>query len=291
MTTSISVIGASGFVGARIFKRLVARAGDRLAVSGTGLRGAAAAAGLTRLDVTDAAALASHVRRGFDVIVVAAGTKDVGACEREPAAAIALNATPVERIVEIVRRDRLPTRVVYLSTDYVFDGDRGSYREEDRPAARTAYGRSKLAGERAVLLDEAAGRHKVVRSAAVLGRGARFFDWLVAELRAGREVRLFDDCFFSPTPPELLADSLVDLVLSFDEVPDRIVHAVGDRRMSRLELGQIVAASLGSRGRVVADRRASGGPLFQRDLSLEPSPWVRARQRASLEEYLAREVR
>jgi dTDP-4-dehydrorhamnose reductase len=288
MTASVCVIGATGFIGARIHRRLIERAGDHFAVSGTGLR--RAEAGVNSLDVTDAAALASHVRRGFDVIVVAAGTKDVGACEREPAGAIALNATPVERIVESVRRDRLPTRVVYLSTDYVFEGDRGSYREEDRPAARTAYGRSKLAGERAVLLDEAAG-HKVVRSAAVSGRGARFFDWLVAELRAGREVRLFDDCFFSPTPAELLADSVVDLVLAYDEVPGRIVHAVGDRRMSRLELGQIVAASLGSRGRVVADRRASGGPLFQRDLSLEPSPWVRARQRASLEEYLAREVR
>jgi dTDP-4-dehydrorhamnose reductase len=285
---SVSVIGATGFVGGRIYRRLRESARGRLAVSGTGFR-RAGRDGTTGLDVTDPRALSAYLRIGFDVVVVAAGTKDVGCCEREPARAIALNAAPVERMVRTIRDDGLPTRLVYLSTDYVFDGERGRYRDDDTPAPRTAYGRSKALGERAVL--QAGRGHQVVRTGAVMGRGAPFFDWLLEGLREGRELRLFHDCWFSPTPAVLLADAIVDLLLALDAVPGRILHAAGDVRMSRLELGRLIEAMVPRGGAVlVPEACPREGSTFQRDLSLVPSEWLRLAQRPSVEEYLRREL-
>jgi dTDP-4-dehydrorhamnose reductase len=285
---TVSILGATGFVGSRLLQRLGAGAGDRLRVTGTGWRRARPAE-VAPLDTGDEAALAAHLEQGFDLLVMAAGTKDVARCERDPAYALALNARPVESLLEVVERRRLRTRIVYLSTDYVFDGLRGSYAEGDRPAPRTHYGRSKLAAEQAVL--NAPGGHKVVRSAAVLGKGAGFFDWILAEIRCGREVRLFDDCYTSPTPMGLLEDMMAELLCSYDEVPERILHLVGERRMSRLEIGRSIAAMVpGAGARLLAEPRAAGGPLFQHDLSMVQSAFVRTRQRHSLGEYLAREV-
>jgi dTDP-4-dehydrorhamnose reductase len=285
---TVSIIGASGFVGGRLFRRLREGASDGLEVSGT-CHGAPPGEGLSRLDVTDLEALSAHLERGFDLVVVAAGTKDVARCEADFAFARALNASPVEEMVRIVERERLHTRIVYLSTDYVFDGERGLYREDDPPDPRTRYGRSKLLGERAVL---AGAGHKVVRSAAVMGRGGRFFDWLVGALGSDGDVPLYEDSYFSPTPAGLLCDAMRALLCGYDAVPQRVLHLVGDRRLSRLDLGRVLAGMIpGAGARLVpVHRRAGKGSQLQRDLSLVPSDLVRRLQPRSFEAYLAEEV-
>jgi dTDP-4-dehydrorhamnose reductase len=244
---------------------------------------------VARLDATSPGAVARHLARGFDFVVFAAGLKDVERCERDPERAFALNARPMERMADLVRRQGLPTALLYLSTDYVFDGERGRYGSEEEPAPRTAYGRSKRRGELALL--EAGGRHKVVRSGAVLGRGAGFFDWLTGELGAGREVALFDDCFVSPTPAALLADLVLELLLGFEDEPGRVLHFVGDRRMSRFDVGRVAADLMNVDGAAIRGvPRASGGALFQHDLSLLPSARVTAVPRPSLEAAMRAEL-
>jgi dTDP-4-dehydrorhamnose reductase len=131
----------------------------------------------------------------------------------------------------------------------------------------------------------------VVRSAAVMAPGARFFDWLVAALAGDGEVPLYEDSFFSPTPGELLCDLLEAVLCEYDDLAAQVVHAVGDRRLSRHGFGRAVAGLLpGARAAVVAARRAAGGPLFQRDLSLVPSEWCAARQRRTFDAHLADEI-
>jgi dTDP-4-dehydrorhamnose reductase len=285
---TVSIVGATGFIGSRIFELLRERAGDRLAVTGTSLR-APREPDVSALDMTDPAALSRHLERGFDFVVVAAGTKDVKRCELDPAHALALNTAPVRAMIRMVEGRGLSTRILYLSTDYVFDGERGLYRDDDTPRPRTHYGRSKQLAEQALL--DSGGCHKVIRAGAVLGRGAPFFDWLLGELASSREVRLFEDCFNSPTPMELLCDMVLEILTAFDDVSEQVLHVVGERRMSRFETGRVVAAMLpGRSATLVPELRASGGELFQRDLSLVPSRLVRARQRRSFEEYLRREL-
>lgn len=281
----VSIIGASGFIGSRLLRHLREVGRGRLEVSGTGF--ARAGGGLDRLDVTDGGALAAHLEQAFDVVVLAAGTKDVARCEREPAWADALNAEPVEALLHLIRARGIGTRLVYLSSDYVFAGDRGRYREGDPPAPRTAYGRTKARGERALLA--APGRHVVVRSAAVLGRGAVFLEWLLQGLREPGEVALYDDVFNSPTPLGQLVAQLGELILAPDADAAPIVHLVGDRRLSRWETGALVARLVGARATLVAVHRPPDGVLLQRDLSMVPTPMAGGRPE-DLEAALRREL-
>jgi dTDP-4-dehydrorhamnose reductase len=286
--TTVSVVGAEGFIGARLVRHLAALGPGRFAVTGT-VFGRPPGPGEVALDVTDPRAVEAHLATAPDFVVLLAGTKDLKACEARPELAMALNAAPVEAMARIVARDRLATRIAYFSSDYVFDGLRGGYRDDEPPAPRTAYGRSKAAGEEA--LRRAGGPHKVIRSAAVMGRGGTFFDWLLPELASGREVRLFADSFFSPTPVALLCDLLVELLDRWDAIPGPVQHLVGDRRLSRHGFGELLAGVAGGdRSRLVPDAGAKPGAVFQHDLSMVPSAWVRQGRRPSLEEYLAREV-
>jgi dTDP-4-dehydrorhamnose reductase len=108
--------------------------------------------GFTRaqLDVTDAAAVLSVMSRERpEVIVHAAAWTAVDACEGDVAKAMLFNGTATEHVVSAARK--VDARVVYISTDYVFDGTKATaYVESDIPNPQSVYGVSKLAGERAV---------------------------------------------------------------------------------------------------------------------------------------------
>ena len=84
--------------------------------------------------------------RGVDVIVHLAALTDVDGCERDPKAADAVNSLGTRNVADAA--EETGARVIYVSTNYVFDGTKAEeYTEEDRPAPLNAYGRSKLAGE------------------------------------------------------------------------------------------------------------------------------------------------
>jgi len=108
--------------------------------------------GLTRaeLDVTDATAVQLAVTRVHpDVIIHAAAWTAVDACESDAGKAMLFNGTATEHVVNAARK--VDARVVYISTDYVFDGTKSTaYVESDTPNPKSVYGVSKLAGEHAV---------------------------------------------------------------------------------------------------------------------------------------------
>lgn len=108
--------------------------------------------GLTRaeLDVTDSTAVQVAVSRERpDVIIHAAAWTAVDACESDAERAMLFNGTATEHVVSAARN--VDARVVYISTDYVFDGTKPTaYVESDAPNPRSVYGLSKLVGEHAV---------------------------------------------------------------------------------------------------------------------------------------------
>ena len=108
--------------------------------------------GLTRaeLDVTDSTAVQEAVSRERpDVIIHAAAWTAVDACESDAERAMLFNGTATEHVVSAARN--VDARVVYISTDYVFDGTKPTaYVENDAPNPRSVYGLSKLVGEHAV---------------------------------------------------------------------------------------------------------------------------------------------
>ncbi len=142
------------------------------------------------LDVTDADAVREALG-GADLVVHAAAMTNVDGCELDPGRAEAVNAGGAANVASA------GARVIHLSTDYVFSGaEPGEYAEDASTGPLGAYGRSKLAGEQAVL-----GRpgNLVVRTSWVYGEGRNFIRSILAAERAGKALRVVDDQRGRPT--------------------------------------------------------------------------------------------
>jgi dTDP-4-dehydrorhamnose reductase len=155
------------------------------------------------LDVTDRAAVADAL--GGATVINCAGYTNVDGAEAEPDTAHAVNAEGARNVAEAA------ARVLYVSTDYVFDGTKaGPYVESDPVNPLSAYGRSKLAGERATLT--ASPQSLIVRTAWLFGAGGGNF--VATMLRLGEErgeLDVVDDQVGCPTFTGHLAEALLAL--------------------------------------------------------------------------------
>jgi dTDP-4-dehydrorhamnose reductase len=126
---------------------------------------------------------------------------------------------------------------VHISTDYVFDGTRGEYREDDLPHPVNSYGESKLAGEEAVLT--AYPGATVVRTARLFGAtGENFVTSLKIPARRGRPIRAVEDERGSFTYAPDMAARLLELLSA--GCPSGILHLVGAEAASPYEVAQAV---------------------------------------------------
>ena len=155
------VIGASGQVGAALLEALARRDHE---AAGTYARHPVP--GLAPLDLTDPAAVERAIAAARpDWILCAGALTAVDYCEEHPDEAIAINRDGALAAARAAQR--AGAGFVFFSTEYVFDGTRGPYAEEDPANPLSQYGRSKWEGERAVLTE--VGRALVVRTTVVYG--------------------------------------------------------------------------------------------------------------------------
>jgi dTDP-4-dehydrorhamnose reductase len=167
--------------------------------------------GRAELDVTDAAALERKLDlERPDVVINSAAWTDVDGAEGAEEAAFAVNGTGAGNVAAAAAT--VGAAVVLVSTDYVFDGAKGSaYVESDQPAPLSAYGRTKLAGEEGTAA--ANKRHFVVRSAGLFGIGGPNFVETMLRLAADHgEVLVVRDQVGSPTYTWHLAYGIVRLI-------------------------------------------------------------------------------
>lgn len=149
-------------------------------------------------DITDLHSISTAIARiRPDVIIHAAAMTDVDGCERDPERAFSINAVGTHNVA--VGANEANSIMVYISTDYVFDGTKEeAYTEEDSPGPINIYGRTKLAGEDFVRNSLA--EHYIVRIAWLFGKPGRDFpSWLVEKVRKGERPRIFSDQYGSPT--------------------------------------------------------------------------------------------
>jgi dTDP-4-dehydrorhamnose reductase len=158
------------------------------------------------LDVTDAPAVREALA-GADVAINCAAYTDVDGAESEPEQALRVNRDGARNVAEAA------ARVLYVSTDYVFDGTkRAPYLESDATAPLQSYGRSKLAGERATA--EANSRHFIVRSSWLFGHGGKNFVGTMLGLDG--PIKVVNDQIGCPTYTGHLAEALVRLAATED---------------------------------------------------------------------------
>ena len=174
-----------------------------------------------QLDVRDAAAVDTKLA-GADVVVHLAAMTNVDECERDPGLAFSVNSEGTAAVAAAARGSA--ARLVYVSTDYVFDGSKeGAYVEDDRPRPLNAYGASKLEGERHVL--GAGDRNLVVRTSWVYGRGRNFVTTITTAAVAGKPLAVVDDQIGRPTWARDVAAALAHLVTA---PVSGVVHVAGD---------------------------------------------------------------
>ena len=198
------------------------------------------------IDLTDAAVTTAIVTGdGPDVVINCAAWTDVDGAEEHEDRALAVNATGAGNLAAAAALNG--ARVLQLSTDYVFPGDASKpYVESDPTGPRSAYGRTKLAGEVAVAA--ANPNHAIVRTAWLYGAGGKNFVDTMLSLGAARdEVRVVNDQVGCPTWTGHLSPALLQLAAS---AATGTFHATSAGQCSWFDLASAALASVGSPCRV-----------------------------------------
>ena len=242
MSTAWLVTGARGQLGTDLLEVLAARPDDDV----TGL-------GRAELDLTDEAAVRAAVRDWLAgvradraVLVNAAAYTAVDAAETDEATAGVVNGlAPGWLAQELARRPAGRARLVHVSTDYVFDGSATEPYPVDAPIApKSAYGRTKAAGEAAVAA--AGGDASVVRTAWVYGRTGANFVRTMLRLEAQHEtLTVVDDQVGSPTWSADLAAGLVELGAREGAVPP-LLHCTNEGQVSWCGFARAVFEEVGA---------------------------------------------
>ena len=241
----VLVTGANGLVGTKVLERLLQdpTAEPLAAYHQTRTNEYLGDLPFWWLDATNA----DDVERVFDsarpdAVVHAGAFTNVDGAERDRDRAWASNAEGTGILARACAARG--TRLVYLSTEYVFDGTAGPYRESDPVNPQGWYAKSKEAGEQAV--KTAGGNWAIARTTVVYGYAAHvranFVLWLLGELRAGRRVRIVEDQIGSPTLAENLAEMVLALAAS-DTVG--VFNTAGADVLSRLEFSRQIATTFG----------------------------------------------
>lgn len=173
-----------------------------------------------------------------EYIINTAAMTNVDACEDNKQEAWQANAIFVEQLSRIALITE--AHLIHFSTDYVFDGLKGPYSESDQPKPISYYGKSKLAGENAVLKSHA--KNTVIRTNVVYGLSSDnqqdFVKWILKNADASKEMNIVDDQYSNPT----LTD---DLALAVKRIIEKqrcgIYHIGGNTFCNRYEFALEIA--------------------------------------------------
>ena len=197
--------------------------------------------GREEADLTDPAQVEAASRGlTFDAVIHAAAMTNVDLCETERDLAF-LNNRDATRHVGALAKERGAT-LVYVSSDYVFDGTKTTpYLEEDPTGPKSVYGSSKLAGEAAAAASGAP--YIVVRTSWLFGAGGKnFVDTIAAKLAQGAPLRVVDDQKGSPTYARDLAHA-IELLLR--RGAQGIVHATNSGQTTWYGFAREIASAMG----------------------------------------------
>lgn len=256
------------------------------------------------LDIADRAAVRAALGAGYATVINAAAYTAVDRAEGEEALALAVNRDGAGFVAEACQESG--AALIHLSTDYVFDGRKGSpYREDDAVNPLNVYGRSKQAGEAAVRAACAA--HVILRSSWVFGtEGANFVKTMLRLGAERAELAVVADQFGCPTPAAALAESILTVAAKMGPASYGTYHCAGAERSSwhgfaeAIFAGQqALAGRPGPRLRAIATAdypTAAARPtdstldssLFQATFGQRPIDWRPIDWRAGLAEVLRR---
>lgn len=192
------------------------------------------------LDLTDGKKLGEVIRQHQpDCIIHTAALTHVDLCEEDPGLCKKLNVDLVQDLVELCEESRI--HLVHLSTDFIFDGLAGPYREEDKANPLSLYGKSKLESEE--LLRHSSCDWAIIRTILVYGiiadmSRSNIVLWAKSALEKGQEIRVVQDQWRMPTLAEDLAAACLNAA---KRKATGVFHVSGSELMAITEIVQQVA--------------------------------------------------
>ncbi len=249
----VLVVGATGLLGTELVRLLE----NRYETLGWSRRAPIPAPAfrsrIETVDITDPDAVFNKLGRWEPQVVIhSAAMSDVDACERDPVAALAVNAGGTANVAQACAANGAV--LIAVSTDYVFDGSlERPYREEDATNPISVYGRSKLEGERRAL--ELVPRCVLVRVSGIFGPARQnFVSSSAQKLRAGQPVPVVTEQRYSPSYSVDLAAGIEALTKQLERDPQAArqggplygpLHLTNEGGASRLEVARCVAECIG----------------------------------------------
>jgi len=196
------------------------------------------------LDITDNDAIAKLISREKPQVVInTAGMTNVDLCEDEKQDCDALNVEAVRHLADAC--EKIDSHLIQISTDFIFDGEDGPYKEEDEPNPLSYYGLSKLKSEQ--VLQAHSVKWTILRTIIVFGVGEKLIKgnivlWAKGALEKGDPLNIIDDQFRAPT----LAEDLADIcILAAKKKAFGVFNASGKDIMSIYEIVLRIAKHYG----------------------------------------------
>lgn len=234
------VTGASGLYGSKLAGIATEKG---VQVYSCDVQEARVCGNFVKFDVTDKKMVNEAFQRVKpDVVVHAATLTDVDKCELNKELAWKINVEGTRNIVKAARS--VGSFIIYISTDYVFNGEKGCYTELDKPDPINYYGLTKLKAEELV---KAQNPYFIARPSVIYGSTpaagkVNFALWLIETLRRGEQVKIVTDQWNTPT----LNTNLAEMTL---EAAERKLtgtfHLCGATRVSRFEFARLIAETFG----------------------------------------------
>jgi dTDP-4-dehydrorhamnose reductase len=205
------------------------------------------------LDKTDASSARKLIHTlQPQAIVDTAALHNVDYCETHKEEAWKVNVAGTRNVAEAARRSR--AKIVFISTDYVFDGEKGNYSESDTPHPISEYGVTKVEAEKEVA--KISNDHLIIRPSviyswvpesqlalgSVSGKPVNFGMWVFQKLSKGEKINAVDDQFSSPTLADILAEAIVK---GIENDLTGVYHIAGKSRLSRFEFTLRLAEKMG----------------------------------------------
>jgi len=172
-----------------------------------------------------------------NIIVHAAAETKVDLCEKQPEYAHKVNVQGTRNIAKACQKAE--TKLIYISTDYVFNGETGNYIEEDKTNPINTYGLTKLQGERETKNN--CKNYLILRTSVNFGwhqHKSNFATWIIASLRQGKTINVVTDHYNTPTLTDNLAQVIVETI---EKDVTGVYHTSGSERISRYNFARKIA--------------------------------------------------
>lgn len=207
----ILITGSNGLLGQKLLHKLRIDDSIDLIATSKGKNRVSVESGYTyfSLDITNEKLVSQIILEQRPTVVInTAAMTDVDLCEHDTKACNILNVDAVKYLADACQK--IDAHLIQISTDFIFDGKNGPYREEDEPNPLSYYGLSKLKSEQ--LLYKHNVRWTILRTIIVFGVGENLSKsnivlWAKDMLEKGQEMNIIDDQFRAPTLAEDLADA------------------------------------------------------------------------------------